>query len=111
MAKHSKSEKDIRVTTTQKIWSYATGMLALSLIFAPMKNNVILPLAVVAGAAGSTVFVWQSDKKSKKSLQPHQLQQLEERVANLEAIAGTNDLDLQLKIKSLESHQDQISKS
>ncbi len=103
MAKHSEQEKDIRVTTTHKIWSYATGMLALCLIFSPARNGIILPLAVVAGAAGSTVYVWRSDKKSKESLQPNQLQQIEERLANLETIAASNDLNFQMRIKQLES--------
>ncbi|HEY9667029.1 MAG TPA: hypothetical protein V6C91_09500 [Coleofasciculaceae cyanobacterium] len=50
-------------------------MSALSLIFAPARNSVILPLAVVTGTAVSTAYIRRSDKKSKESLQPNQLQQ------------------------------------
>lgn len=68
--KNSEQEKDIRVTTTHKIWSYATGMLALSLIFAPARNSVILPLAVVTGTAVSTAYIWRSDKNLKNRCNP-----------------------------------------
>lgn len=106
MANPSEQEKDIRVTAIHKIWSYATGMLALCLIFAPARNRVILPLVVVAGAAGSTVYIWNSEKKSKESLPSSQLQQIEERLANLETIASSSDWNLQMKLKQLESTHD-----
>lgn len=103
LEKDSEQFKDIRVTTTQKIWSYATGMMALCLIFAPHKNTIVPPIIVATGAAVSTAFVWRSDKNSKESLPSERLQQIEERLANLETIAGTSDLDLQARIKQLES--------
>ena len=109
MANHSEQKKDIRVASTQKIWSYATGMLALCLIFAPARNGVILPLSVVLGAAGSTTYVWRSAQKSQESLHPNQMQQIEERLANLETIAASNDWNLQMRIKQLESSQDKVS--
>lgn len=103
-----KSEKDleqftdIRLTATQKIWSYATGMLALCLIFSPARNNIILPIFIVSGAVGGTAFVW-SDRKFQYSLPENKVQQIEQRLANLETIVGNEDLDLQMRIKQLES--------
>ncbi|HEY9853936.1 MAG TPA: hypothetical protein V6D28_30990 [Leptolyngbyaceae cyanobacterium] len=94
--------KDIRLTATQKIWSYATGMLALCLIFSPARNNIILPIVIVGGAAGATAFVWR-DRKPVYSLAKNKIQQIEQRLANLETIVGNDDLDLQNRIKQLES--------
>ncbi len=108
MVNPSEPEKDIRIAATHKIWSYATGMLAICLIFAPASYSMILALAVVAGAAGTTVYIWHSDKKSKESLPPSQLQQIEERLANLETIASSNDWNLQIKLKQLESTHDNL---
>lgn len=92
---------DIRLTATQKIWSYATGMLALCLIFSPARNNIILPIIIVSGAAGGTAFVWRSSK-SQYSFPENKVQQIEQRLANLETIVGNDELDLQMKIKQLE---------
>lgn len=102
MANHNDSEqfKDSRVATIKHIWSYGTGMLALTVIF---SDHPVPPIVVASGAAAATAIVWQSDKKSTASLPSSQLQLIEERVANLEAIASSGDLDLQERIKQLES--------
>ncbi|MEC4894294.1 MAG: hypothetical protein SAL07_22965 [Oscillatoria sp. PMC 1051.18] len=94
---NSATSQDIRLTATKKIWSYATGMLALSLIFAPARNSFILPLAVISGAGISTAFVWKDEKKSGKSLSSEQLQQIDERIANLETIVASDRWDSNLQ--------------
>jgi hypothetical protein len=100
------SERDIRVTATSKIWGLATGMLAICIpLTAVAKGNPILPLAVITGAAVGTVAVWQpSDKKSPNStLSPNRLETLEERIANLETIIGTDEVNFQRRLKQLDS--------
>ena len=101
-----KPERNIRVAATSKIWSIATGMLALCIpLSAVTKSGAILPLAVISGAAVGTVAVWRSsDSRSRSSsLLTNSIKTLEERVANLETICSHQELDLQRKIKQLES--------
>ncbi|MBD2311543.1 hypothetical protein H6G20_07715 [Desertifilum sp. FACHB-1129] len=96
------SQEDIRSKTTKTIWSYATGMIALSVIFASgMRYSVLLPISIAAGAAGGTAAVWLSDKKQLDKAES--LRQLEDRIANLETIAGTSDFSLEQRIRQLES--------
>jgi hypothetical protein len=101
-----KPETDIRVAATSKIWGFATGMLALCIpLSAVTKSGAILPLAVMSGAAVGTVAVWRgSDNQSRnKPLLTNSIKELEQRVANLETICSNQELDLQNKIKQLES--------
>lgn len=101
-----KSERNIRVAATSKIWSFATGMLALCIpLSAVTKSGAILPLAVLSGAAVGTVAVWRSsDNQSRNSLSStNSIKMLEQRVANLETICNSQELDLQRKIEQLEA--------
>lgn len=100
---NSKPEKDIRVAATSKIWAFATGMLAICIPLAGVtRSGPILPLAAIAGAATGTYFVWRDDSK-QKSLANSDSKQLEQRVANLEAIVSDREFELERKIKQLES--------
>jgi hypothetical protein len=105
MAEQLDQEKDIRLKVTTRIWGCAVGMLGICIPLTAVTNSgPILPLGVVAGAAVGTAVVWRSsDKKSQIELAPSQLQQIEQRLANLETIVGSDDLDMRLKIKQLES--------
>jgi hypothetical protein len=101
-----KSETDIRVAATSKIWGIATAMLALCIpLSAVTRSGPILPLAVISGAAVGTVAVWRSsDNQSKTSpLLTNSIKELQQRVANLEIICSSQELDLLNKIKQLES--------
>ncbi len=100
-----KSERKIRVAATSKIWSFATGMLAICIPLASVtKSGAILPLAVISGAAVGTVAVWRSSERQPRSpLLTNNIKTLEERVTNLETIWSSQELDLQSKIKQLES--------
>lgn len=105
MAEQLDKEKDIRLKVTTRIWGCAVGMLGICIPLTAVTNSgPIIPLGVVAGAAVGTAVVWRSaDKKSQTELAPNQLQQIEQRLANLETIVGSEDLDLRMKIKQLES--------
>ena len=101
-----KTEKDIRVAATTKIWGFATAMLALCIPLSPVtRTGAILPLAVIAGAAVGSFAVWRnSDNQPRNSpLLTNNVKELEQRVANLEIICSSQELDLQKKIKQLES--------
>ena len=101
-----KPDKDIRVAATSKIWAFATGMLAICIpLTAVTRSGAILPIVVISGATVGTVAVWRrSDNQSRNSpLLTNSIKELEQRVANLEIICSSQELDLQNKIKQLES--------
>lgn len=101
-----KPEKDIRVAATSRMWGFATLMLAICIpLTAVTRSGAILPVAVIFTAAVSTVAVWRkSDNQPKISpLLPNTIKALEQRVSNLEIICSSQELDLQSKIRQLES--------
>jgi hypothetical protein len=50
-----------KIGTTAIIWGFATGMLAICIPLVSMTGSgIILPLAVILGAAVSTLVVWLS---------------------------------------------------
>jgi hypothetical protein len=57
-------EIDPRTFMTKQIWSYATGMVALCVIFALTRNAIYPPVLIALSAAASTVFVWKQDMSS-----------------------------------------------
>ncbi|MBE9179421.1 hypothetical protein IQ268_12695 [Oculatella sp. LEGE 06141] len=95
--------KDVRLSALQKIWSYATGMLALAVIFTPVRHSTVISIAIVSGAAVSSAVVWRGDRASTSLSSPQAMKHLEERIANLEMIASNDELDLQRRIERLES--------
>lgn len=103
----SKAERDIRVAATSKIWTFATGMLAICIpLSAVTKSGAILPLAVISGAAVGTVAVWRNLEQQSRSPFLTNIKTLEQRVTNLEIIWSNQELDLQSKIKQLDSKDD-----
>lgn len=98
---NSATPQDIRLISTQKIWSYATGMLGLCLIFSPLRSNLFLPIVVLSGAAGGTACIWRSEKESQTLIQQQKLDQIEQRLRNLETIASS-DINLNPHPKSTE---------
>ena len=104
MENNPKANKDIRVAATKKIWGYATGMMALALIFNPVRQNIALPALILAGAGVSTSVVWVTGgKRDDKQLPEKKIALLEERIANLETIAIGGDRDLETRLKELEA--------
>ncbi|MEH1910269.1 MAG: hypothetical protein V7K95_21850 [Nostoc sp.] len=51
------------------------------------------------------VSIWRSDERKSKTnyLQQQQIELLEQRLANLETIVSSDDLNLQMKIKQIEA--------
>ena len=100
----SKSERNIRVAATSKIWTFATGMLAICIPLSVVtKSGAILPLAVISGADVGTVAVWRSsNNQSRNPLLTNSIKTLEQRIINLETICSNQELDLHSKIKQLE---------
>ena len=105
MENNPEANKDIRVAATKKIWGYATGMMALALIFNPIRHNIALPALIVAGAGVSTSVVWVTGGKRDRQqmLSEKKIELLEERIANLETIAIGSDRDLETRLKELEA--------
>ncbi|MFH7024533.1 MAG: hypothetical protein ACHBN1_03830 [Heteroscytonema crispum UTEX LB 1556] len=112
MGKSSKKDleksEDVRVAATSRIWGLTVGILAICIPLSDVtRSGPILPLAAIGGAAAGTVAVWRSDDKKSKGgyLQPQQVELLEQRIADLETIVSSDDFDLRMKIKQLESNQ------
>ena len=58
-----------KIGTTAIIWGFATGMLAICIPLVSMTDSgIILPLAVILGAAGSTVVVWLSSGQQPRKM-------------------------------------------
>jgi ribosomal protein S13 len=104
--KDSEATKDIRLAATTRIWGFTMGILAICVPLSIPLRSSLIPLAAIGGATAGTIAVWRSDdKKSRnKLLQQQEVELLEQRLANLETIVGRDDLDLQMKIKRLESN-------
>jgi hypothetical protein len=100
----TKTVQDPKVISTTRIWGITVGILAVCIPLSAVTNSgAVLPLAAIGGATVGTIAIWRSDeRKSKAALQPQQIEQLEQRVANLETIVSNEEFDLQNKIKQLE---------
>ena len=101
--KPSKNAKDIRLATTSKIWSFATGMLAICIPLSPVtKSGPILPIAVVLGATLGTASVWKPSTSESTSNQQtsEKIKELEGRIANLETIITSEDINWQSCLES-----------
>ncbi len=103
----NKPEKDIRVAATSRIWVLATVMLAICIPLSAITGSVVLPIAVILGATVGTIAVWRSSNNQSKNspLLNSSVKQLEQRVANLEIICSSQELDLHSKIKQLDSER------
>jgi hypothetical protein len=95
--KYQKNIPDSRLRATQTIWGFATGMFILCVpLVSIARSAIFLPATVAFGAGIGTIAVWQSDSRSRRRLLDEQTtQSLEERIANLEAIASHSELDMQ----------------
>ncbi|WP_066377675.1 MULTISPECIES: hypothetical protein [unclassified Anabaena] len=100
-----KPQSDLKVAATTRIWGITVGILAVCIpLSAVTRSGPILPLAAIGGAAAGTFAVWRDDKKSPShSLSRRQVELLEQRIANLETIISSDDLELHRKIQQLES--------
>ncbi|MBO3460776.1 MAG: hypothetical protein KME33_09135 [Aetokthonos hydrillicola CCALA 1050] len=94
----------MRVAAISKIWGLTVGIVAVSIpVSIANETGVVIPIAAIGGASLSSVAIWRSDDQKSKNrhLQQRQIELLEQRIANLETIIGSNDLDLERKIQQL----------
>ena len=98
-----------RLATTAIIWGFATAMMAICIPMIGMTIDmtrlaIILPLAVVLGASGSTVIVWRSRDEQRREIDEltNQFRLIQERVIDLETICSTQELDIGKKFEQLE---------
>jgi hypothetical protein len=110
MAKKSQTNleqyQDVRLSATTRIWVITVAILGVCVpLSAVTRSGAILPLVAIGGAAVSTIAVWRSDEQKSKTnyLQQQQIELLEQRLANLETIVSSDDLNLQMKIKQIEA--------
>lgn len=89
-------QKDFRVIATICIWvSSIFLLLACVPILALTENGILLPLTLLIAVATGTVAIWCFGKP-KSSENDKNLQALQSRIENLEAIAGIMDFDKKL---------------
>ncbi|MDJ0900307.1 MAG: hypothetical protein QNJ55_16000 [Xenococcus sp. MO_188.B8] len=92
-----------KIATTAIIWGFATGMIAICIpLVAISRSGIILPLAVILGASTSTVIVWR-DANQKAVELANNLQQIEQRIRNLETICSSEDFDFNYQSKQLDN--------
>jgi hypothetical protein len=93
------------IVATGLIWGFSTAMLGICIpLVAITGSGIVLPLSVLLGATIATVVVWRSSARSASSPRlTGSVYELEQRVANLEAICSSNELNLRDSIKQLES--------
>ncbi|MEH1999942.1 MAG: hypothetical protein V7L00_14530 [Nostoc sp.] len=110
MAKKSQANleqyQDVRLSATTRIWVITVAILGVCVPLSVVtKSGAILPLVAIGGATVGTVAVWRSDERKSKTnyLQQQQIELLEQRLANLETIVSSDDLNLQMKIKQIEA--------
>lgn len=100
--KNTTEKNGVKVGATAIIWAFATGMMAICIpLVAISRSGIILPLAVIFGASVSTVTIWRSDRQIvvKSS---DELQQIEQRIRDLETICSSENFDAANKFKELE---------
>jgi hypothetical protein len=85
-------EKDIRPKTTSIIWGIATAMMALSIPLSDITHSAGIPGLVIVAATISTIAVWafggNKGPTTSEITSQKQIQELEQRLANLESITN-----------------------
>ncbi len=67
-----------KIGTTAIIWGFGTGMLAICIPLVSMTGSgIILPLAVILGAAVSTIVVWLSSGQGQPKMAENQKTKLD----------------------------------
>ncbi|MEL6440494.1 MAG: hypothetical protein AAFQ80_14705 [Cyanobacteria bacterium J06621_8] len=100
--KNTVHKKDIRVEATFIIWGCATGMMAIYFSLASVpKSGFILPLVIILGASVCTTSIWRIGRQEKRKL-VDSLQQIEQRVRDLETIYSSDCFTTASKFQELE---------
>lgn len=102
----------IQAVSTSIIWLSATGMLAICIPLVEVTNgSTVVPLAVVVGATVATLAVWLAphDSYIQHIAFADSVQELKQRVGDLEAICSSTDIDLQAAQKQLSPSDSELS--
>ena len=104
-----------KVRTSAIIWGFSTAMLGICVPLTAIANSgVILPLAVIFIAGGSTVSVWRNARRSdfhKITESQDRLATIESRIIDLETICSSPEFDPEQKFKQLETEPVELSVS
>ncbi|MBW4660315.1 MAG: hypothetical protein KME15_16700 [Drouetiella hepatica Uher 2000/2452] len=89
------TQRDVRVTIISRIWAYATAMLLISILLNGHGHNrkvLFLPATIVFGATISTIIVLRKlrDHQPNAKSPSETLEELKQRIENLEAIAASD---------------------
>lgn len=88
----------IRLGATAIIWFFSTAMLGLCIPLVKVAGSSlgIIPLAAIVGATVGTAIVWgvSGGLPMNKAVEGNSMKQLEHRVANLEIICSSTELEL-----------------
>ena len=92
------NERDIRLNATIWIWSLSAPLFFICIpIIALTETGIIVPFFVLGSTVISTISVWLLYGRSVNLINS-EVKQLQNRIENLEAIAGHGHLDSEFKI-------------
>lgn len=100
------TQRDVRVTIISRIWTYATAMLLISTLLHGQGHDqkvIFLPAIIVFGATISTVVVLRKLRYDQHDIlfPSETLEELKQRIENLEAIAASDDRHWDHSLKQL----------
>lgn len=92
----------IRLGAVAIVWFFSTVMLGLCIPLVAIAGTSlgILPLAAIAGATVGTAVVWgvPNGTPANKQVEVPSMKQLEQRVANLETICSSTELEFPIQL-------------
>lgn len=96
------NQKDIRVSIISRIWAYATVMFLISILLNSQGQDrkvLFLPAIILLGAVTSTIVVLRKlrDHQYETLFPSKKLEELKQRIENLEVIASSDDWEHALK--------------
>ncbi|MDY6938196.1 MAG: hypothetical protein SWY16_11065 [Cyanobacteriota bacterium] len=93
---------EIRIKTTSKIWSFATGMLAICIpLSTATETGALLPISVILGATVGTAVVWNAKVDLSTDRQASEkIEALEGRISDLETIITAEDINWKYTLDS-----------
>jgi hypothetical protein len=101
------TQRDVRVTIISRIWAYATVMFLISILLNSQGQDrkvLFLPAIIVLGAVTSTIVVLRKlrDHRHETLFPSETLEELKQRIENLEAIAASDTRHWDHSLKQLE---------
>jgi hypothetical protein len=97
-------KKSPQLKAIESIWGLAIGMLGICIpLVAITESGIILPLAVILGASGTSAVIGSTDKQQQDQELHNSIKALEERVMNLETIVSQGELEMPQTYQPLKS--------